>query len=130
MTNETTRRDFSKAALAAAVGAATAAPAAAKMWNPEPGIKLALQVGRSQDDEDLQFARQLGVTHVTMSTDLKGANAARSSRISSSLWRSANPNEPLAVATKAEAAMAASMKALLRRWSDGLDVDMGSVPET
>jgi mannonate dehydratase len=98
MTNQT-RRDFSKTALAAAVGATMATPVAAKMWNPEPGIKLALQVGRSQEDEDLQFAKQVGVTHVTMSTDLKGANAANYKRLREwvegaglKVWNIGNPS--------------------------------------
>ncbi len=98
MTNQTSRRTFGKAAFAAAFGAG-AVPAKTKMWSPDPGIKLALQVGRGDDEEDYQFATQLGVTHVTMSTNLEGANAANYKRMRQKVeshglkvWNIGNPS--------------------------------------
>lgn len=47
----------------------------ARLWKPEPGIKIALQIGSRYNDEDLQFARQLGVEYVTIWTGGEEATA-------------------------------------------------------
>jgi mannonate dehydratase len=65
-----TRREFTRAAAAAAaLGAAWAprpASGAAKLEDLPPGIKISLQVSANPSDEDLLFAKQLGVEHVSL----------------------------------------------------------------
>ena len=65
--DDSSRRQFGKTALAASL-AVSAAPAPAKLWKPEPGIKISLQIGNNFDDEDLRFTRQLGVEYVNIGT--------------------------------------------------------------
>ncbi len=68
----TTRRRFTRMALAGAAAADTleplAAPATRKLPPLPPGIKTCLQVPTDPSDEDLQFARQLGVEYVSIPT--------------------------------------------------------------
>jgi mannonate dehydratase len=65
-----TRRAFTRAVLAgAAAGAAwrpRAAGAAAKLEELPPGIKISLQVPTDPGEEDLRFARQLGIDYVNI----------------------------------------------------------------
>src|SRR2546421_585626 len=61
---DNTRRDFTKLAAGAALGAAI--PAAAKKLDPlTPGIKLALQVQVDFSDVDLTFGKQMGIEYVS-----------------------------------------------------------------
>ena len=55
--------------LGAAALAATPARAAKRPLEPlSPGIKITLQIGTSVTDDDLTFARQMGVEYVTVGT--------------------------------------------------------------
>jgi mannonate dehydratase len=69
---KTGRREFGRLALAGAIGSTALAgkPAAAapKMVQPEPGVKLSIQVATDPSDEDLQFVKQLGVDYVNIPT--------------------------------------------------------------
>jgi mannonate dehydratase len=65
----TTRRDFARAALgSAALGAAPASAAKPPLQPLSPGIKISLQIPASFTDEDLVFAKQLGVGYVSIPT--------------------------------------------------------------
>jgi mannonate dehydratase len=77
------RREFAKLALVGALGGtALFAPSRqgeAKLANLPPGIKIALQLGADpslgeQLDEDLQFAKQLGVEYVSIWVHASRAN--------------------------------------------------------
>lgn len=65
-----TRRAFTRVAVAGtALGVAwapRAAPGAAKLADLPPGIKISLQVSTNPSDEDLIFAKQLGVEYVSI----------------------------------------------------------------
>jgi mannonate dehydratase len=63
-----TRRDFATTALAAGfAAAATPAAAARKPLEPlAPGIKISLQIPNKFTDEDLTFAKQIGVEYVNI----------------------------------------------------------------
>ncbi len=60
------RRQFSKAVLAGAAAGFNMSSRAADLRPNPPGIKLSLQVGSDPADEDLQFAKQLGVEYVNI----------------------------------------------------------------
>jgi mannonate dehydratase len=61
-----TRRDFARTALAAGLAGA-AAPAARKPLEPlAPGIKISLQIPNKFTDDDLTFAKQIGVEYVNI----------------------------------------------------------------
>ncbi|MFN3325147.1 MAG: mannonate dehydratase [Bryobacteraceae bacterium] len=68
-----TRRDLTKVAAAGLAGA-LATPLSAQRRRPRPlqelppGIKLSLQIPTDVPDEDLQFARQMGVEYVNVPT--------------------------------------------------------------
>jgi mannonate dehydratase len=63
------RRDFVRAGLGAAGLAASIAYAAKRPLEPlSPGIKITLQLPSTFTDEDLSFARQMGVDYVTVGT--------------------------------------------------------------
>ena len=66
--NELTRRRLMKLAVAGAVAANLHAPAvshaAEKLPELSPGIKISLQVQSNPGEEELQFARQLGVEYL------------------------------------------------------------------
>jgi mannonate dehydratase len=66
------RRDFIRRAAAAAMIGAVWKPwqaaAAARLEPLAPGIKVSLQISTDVTDEDLQFARQLGVGYVNIPT--------------------------------------------------------------
>ncbi|MBI3208416.1 MAG: mannonate dehydratase [Candidatus Solibacter usitatus] len=67
MSESTTRRDFSRLALAAA--AASPLTAAKKPLVPlTPGMKLSLQIPTGAPDDDLIFAKQMGVEWVNIPT--------------------------------------------------------------
>jgi mannonate dehydratase len=73
-----TRRTFSKLALAGAfTKSAIASPLQQQIHNPlqplAPGIKIALQVPTDPADEDLQFARQLGLEYVSIFSSVSQA---------------------------------------------------------
>jgi mannonate dehydratase len=64
-----TRRGFVRATLGAAGLAASSAWAARKPLAPlSPGIKITLQIPNTFTDEDLKFAKQIGVHYVTVGT--------------------------------------------------------------
>ena len=64
-----TRRNFVSATLAAAGVAALPAATAKRALEPlTPGIKITLQIQTTFTDEDLAFAKQLGVDYVTVGT--------------------------------------------------------------
>lgn len=65
MSSEWTRREFGKLAMGTVL-ASSNPPARAKLWKPEPGIKIAVQLGSNFTDEDLAFAQQLGVQYVSI----------------------------------------------------------------
>ena len=59
------RRDFARAALGAAALGAVPAQAARRPLEPwAPGFKISLQIPNDFNDDDLTFAKQIGVTHV------------------------------------------------------------------
>lgn len=61
------RRGFLASALAASAGSLIPAHAAKRPLQPlSPGIKITLQIGTSVNEEDLQFAKQIGVECVTV----------------------------------------------------------------
>lgn len=65
----TTRRGFVRATIGAAGFAASSAAAARKPLEPlSPGIKITLQMRTDFTDEDLTFAKQIGVQYVTVGT--------------------------------------------------------------
>ncbi len=69
----TTRRTFAKLAVSAVAGNALAplvarARTAKTLPQLSPGIKVSLQIPTDPADEDLQFARQLGVEYVSIPT--------------------------------------------------------------
>lgn len=69
--NELTRRRLMKLAVAGAVAANLHEPAAArgaagKLPELAPGIKISLQVPTDPNEEELQFARQLGVEYLSI----------------------------------------------------------------
>lgn len=69
MQSEASRRAFSKVAAGAAVGLSQVARAASrKLPEWEPGIKISLQVPTDPSEEDLLFARQMGVEYVSIPT--------------------------------------------------------------
>jgi mannonate dehydratase len=64
-----TRRGFVRATLGAAGLAAAPLSAAKRPLEPlSPGIKITLQLGTKFTDEDLAFAKQMGVQYVTVGT--------------------------------------------------------------
>jgi len=63
------RRDFGRAALGAATLAAMRAAGAKKPLEPlAPGIKISLQIPNNFTDDDLTFAKQMGVGYVSIPT--------------------------------------------------------------
>jgi mannonate dehydratase len=67
MSEHSTRRDFAR--LAAAGALAGAIPArAAKLEPLPPGVKISLQIPTDAPDDDLTFAKQLGVGYVNIPT--------------------------------------------------------------
>ncbi len=65
----TSRRDFTRVAAGAlATGALSAAPARKKLDPLPPGLKISLQVPTDPSDEDLTFARQMGIDYVSIPT--------------------------------------------------------------
>ena len=65
----TTRRIFVESGLAAFSAAASASAAIKRPLRPlTPGIKITLQVPSNFTDEDLAFARQMGIDYVTVGT--------------------------------------------------------------
>ena len=65
----TSRRDFTRTAAGAlATSALSAAPARKKLDPLSPGLKISLQVPTDPSDEDLTFARQMGIDHVSIPT--------------------------------------------------------------
>ncbi len=64
----TTRRGFVGATLAAATTAASAAAAKRPLEPLSPGIKITLQIPGKFTDEDLTFAKQMGVDYVAIPT--------------------------------------------------------------
>jgi mannonate dehydratase len=63
------RREMARAAFAAAVAAAIPARAANRPLEPlAPGIKISLQIPNDFKDDDLTFARQMGVEYVSIPT--------------------------------------------------------------
>ncbi len=63
-----TRRDFARV-LAGSAAALTAVQAARQPLEPlSPGIKISLQIPTKFDDEDLTFAKQIGVQYVSIGT--------------------------------------------------------------
>ena len=63
------RRDFARAALGAAALAAVPARAAKRPLEPlAPGFKISLQIPNDFNDEDLTFAKQIGVGYVSIPT--------------------------------------------------------------
>ena len=79
------RRRFAKLALAGglagAVKFAGPAPAAAKMYENAPGIKLSVQAGSDPTPEDLQFVRELGAEYVNIWTDAGTTNLENYQRL-------------------------------------------------
>lgn len=71
------RRTFGKTALSGVVGGAAflsnACAGGGKLQKLSPGIKISVQVGGNPTDEDLQFAKQLGVEYVNLNTFGKDA---------------------------------------------------------
>jgi mannonate dehydratase len=61
-----TRRDFAKSALAAGFAAAPALAARKPLEPLAPGIKISLQISNKFSDEDLTFAKQIGVDYVNI----------------------------------------------------------------
>ncbi len=73
-TRPATRRDFARAALGAAALATRPAQAAKRTLEPlAPGIKISLQIPGDFPDDELTFAKQIGVEYV--STGARGATA-------------------------------------------------------
>ncbi len=78
------RRDFACAVVGAALAARPSRSEepkdrlAAKLQPLSPGIKISLQIPSDFTDEDLVFARQLGVGHVSIPTN--GGNLAQFAR--------------------------------------------------
>jgi mannonate dehydratase len=65
--SESSRRDFAKAALGSALVAGSAFEK--RPLEPlSPGAKITLQLPTDFNDEDLQFAKQIGVSYVTVGT--------------------------------------------------------------
>ena len=69
--NRITRRTFTKIALTGALAKTVlASPAQQQIHHPlqelTPGVKISLQVPTDPGNEDLQFARQLGVEYVSI----------------------------------------------------------------
>lgn len=62
------RRDFARASVGAALAAHPAFARASSQDRPAPGIKISLQVPTEFTDEDLAFARQMGVSYVSIPT--------------------------------------------------------------
>jgi len=62
------RRDFVTALGAAALAAGPASAAKRPLEPLSPGIKVTLQLGTKFSDEDLSFAKQIGVEYVTVGT--------------------------------------------------------------
>ncbi len=68
MNDATTRRTFART-LAGGAAALNAARAARRPLQPlSPGIKISLQIGNDFNDEDLTFAKQIGVEYVSIPT--------------------------------------------------------------
>jgi mannonate dehydratase len=68
-TSRLTRRDFARAAVATAVAARLPALKAQRRLEPlSPGIKISLQIPNDFTGEDLTFARQMGVSYVSIPT--------------------------------------------------------------
>ncbi len=64
-----TRRNFVRATLGAAALSASSAQAAKRPLEPlSPGMKITLQIPTTFNDEDLTFAKQIGVKYVTAGT--------------------------------------------------------------
>ncbi len=69
MTDHPSRRRFMTAAMGAPALAAATARAARRPLEPlSPGIKISLQIPANFSDEDLTFAKQLGVDYVSVPT--------------------------------------------------------------
>src|SRR5262249_3836808 len=67
--HSSTRRSFVQASLGGAALAAVTASAAKRPLDPlSPGIKITLQIPNNFDDDDLAFAKQMGVGYVTIPT--------------------------------------------------------------
>ncbi len=63
------RRDFARAALGTAAVASVVTPAAKRPLEPlSPGIKISLQIPNEFTEEDLTFAKQIGVDYVSVPT--------------------------------------------------------------
>jgi len=62
------RRDFGRAALATASLSAMSAAATKTLEPLSPGIKISLQIPNNFTDEDLTFAKQIGVGYVSIPT--------------------------------------------------------------
>src|ERR1051325_303502 len=79
------RRNFIKlaagATATAAIGIPLSARAATKLEPLSPGIKVSLQISTDVTDEDLQFARQLGVAYVNIPTGGRRATLENFARI-------------------------------------------------
>ncbi|MCE5307056.1 MAG: mannonate dehydratase [Acidobacteriales bacterium] len=64
-----TRRGFGQAALGAATALRMRASAKRPLEPLSPGVKISLQIPANFTDDDLAFAKQMGVGHVSIGTD-------------------------------------------------------------
>src|SRR5437868_2282959 len=78
---DSTRRTFAMAAAGAAARAGANAAPAKKLRELEPGIKISLQVPTDPSDEDLTFAKQMGVGYVNIPTGGDKANVENFRRL-------------------------------------------------
>lgn len=65
---KTSRRDFARLISAAALGVSQAQAAKKPLEPLSPGIKISLQIPNQFNDEDLTFAKQIGVGYVSIPT--------------------------------------------------------------